>query len=986
MSSNVLYAQMPNCDNYYIMSGNRFYTMNTATNTGTLNSIILPPNSSGLAINDNLNGGTPSPTYYTVRSGIYWYYNGTTWISTGHTSGSSAAVNPGGAGPYIYNLDGANDKLYRYDGTGNSTLFLDLGNYNGPFDVIGDQYGNVYVMHNGSGNQGLVMYSPNGQILCTYTFTGLPSSTTGGGYAIANGKLYTNSGSANYVGTINGNTIDFTTFAFSGSASDFASCPFPVTNVTLTPSSSALDWCANATFTISGTTSVVNPIWSWTGPGIVSGGNTSTITLNQPGVYTVIVTSNGGSCSGSATNQYTVVSNSNPPAVTQPNPMCLNAAPIQLLAVPATGLWSSNCGNCVSASGMFDPAIAGVGSHTLTYSTSGACAGTESIIIVVNDLPTVSAGADQTICEGASASLSASGASTYLWSTGVSTANTSVSPASTTSYTVTGTNTNGCANTDDVLVTIRPIPFPLITGNLEYCAGSNATLMVSSGFTNYSWSSGSTSATSPATIANNPITVTVTDAIGCSGTSDPITVTEINNVVFNAAIQICQGNSVIIHGVTRTTSGVYSSSFTAANGCDSTANVTLSVNPLPVINAGPDQVICIGESATLLATGGISYMWNNGLGAGSSHSITPLVTGEITYTVTGADANGCQSTDNLILRIDALPIVNAGSNIEICSGEKVTLLATGAATYVWDNGIVNGVSFEPTTTQTYTVIGTTVFGCVNQDEVEIVVNPSPSVSFTGTNLTGCAPMTPSFQATVTGTINTYLWEFGDGHTSSDILQTTHTYINHACYDVKLTVTSDKGCSNFAELSNFVCTYENPTANFTFTNNDLMSESTMTGFINNSLNGATYLWSFGDNSPQSNLFAPTHTFPGPDGGYYEVKLLVISPDGCLDSVINTIEVIEDIIFYVPNAFTPDGDAFNNTFKPVFTFGIDPNSYTMYIYNRWGEIIFETNDVSVGWDGTYNGEIVQDGTYSYTIKFKVKGKDDYKKHQGHLTKLR
>ena len=992
ISSNVLFAQMPNCNNYYIMDGNRFYTMNTATNTGTMNNIVMPAGSSGLAINNNLNGGTPSPTYYTVINGIYWYYNGTTWVSTGHSSGSTAAVNPGGAGPYIYNLDGLNGRLYRYDGTGNSTLFLNLGAFNGPYDVIGDEYGNVYVMYNGNGNQKLVMYGPGGQILCTYTYTGLPASSAGGGYAIVNGKLYTNTGTGNYVGTINGTVITFTAANFGVSASDFANCPFPPTNITLSPSASnsgpTLNVCGGGTFSVSGTTSVTNPVWTWTGPGIVSGGNTSTVTVNQPGVYTATVVSAGGTCSGTATSQFTVVAGGNaPPVVTQPTPICVSAAPKQIVVSATGGNWTSNCGTCLSSTGMFDPAVAGVGSHTVTYTTTGSCSGTDTKTIVVNGLPNVSAGADKSICSGTSTSLVATGASTYTWSSGGTTATTSVSPTATTTYTVTGTDANGCVKTDDVIVTTTPNPVPTITGTPGYCAGGNATLTASAGFATYNWSSGSTTATSNVTVANNPITVTVTDALGCSGTSAATNVTVTPNITTNNTIQICQGNSVLIHGISRTTSGLYSSSFTAANGCDSTSNVTLTVNALPIINAGIDQLICLGGSATITATGGTTYTWNNGLGAGASHTITSTTPGAVTYSVIGEDANGCQNTDEMVLTMDNLPTVNAGLDLEVCSGETVTLTATGtAATYTWDNGVVNGVSFIPTTTQTYTVVGTSAFGCVNQDVVEVIVNPIPVITMSGTNLIGCAPITPNFTSTTTGVNSTYLWEFGDGQTSTDIGNTTHTYTSPGCYDVKLTITSDKGCAEIIAMPSFVCMYENPIADFSFTNMDLNSYTTTTGTTNNSVNGSTYEWTFGDGSPKSNLFNPTHTFPSPQPGSYEVMLLAISPDGCRDSTINIIEVQEEIIFYVPNAFTPDGDSFNETFKPVFTSGYDPMAYSMFIYNRWGEVIFETHDVKYGWDGTYYGEIIPDGTYSYTIKFKVAGKDNYKTYRGHLSKIR
>src|SRR5690554_4458899 len=143
-------AQLPECDKYYRMFSNgSFETVDPATNTVTMNSISTPSGSSGLAVAENFFSATPSPTFYTLKNSRYYYYDGNNWVDTGHSAGHSSAVNPGGAGAYIYNLDGLNARLYRYDGTGPSTLFLNLGSFSGPFDVMGDSEGNVYVLYTG---------------------------------------------------------------------------------------------------------------------------------------------------------------------------------------------------------------------------------------------------------------------------------------------------------------------------------------------------------------------------------------------------------------------------------------------------------------------------------------------------------------------------------------------------------------------------------------------------------------------------------------------------------------------------------------------------------------------------------------------------------------------------------------------------------------------------------------------------------------------
>ena len=162
---------------------------------------------------------------------------------------------------------------------------------------------------------------------------------------------------------------------------------------------------------------------------------------------------------------------------------------------------------------------------------------------------------------------------------------------------------------------------------------------------------------------------------------------------------------------------------------------------------------------------------------------------------------------------------------------------------------------------------------------------------------------------------------------------------------------------------------------------------MADILNTSQDAVAYSWDFGDGT-MSTVFMPEHTFPGSDITTYTVELVAYSLTGCTDTARVNIQVYEDIVYFVPNTFTPDGDNFNQTFKPVFTSGYDPYDYALFIYNRWGQVIFESHDASVGWDGTYGdaGGIVMDGTYVWTIEFKVTQTGERKKIEGHVNVLR
>lgn len=164
------------------------------------------------------------------------------------------------------------------------------------------------------------------------------------------------------------------------------------------------------------------------------------------------------------------------------------------------------------------------------------------------------------------------------------------------------------------------------------------------------------------------------------------------------------------------------------------------------------------------------------------------------------------------------------------------------------------------------------------------------------------------------------------------------------------------------------------------------ESGVVEFTNTTSDAVSYIWDFGDNSPNSNEINPTHEFDNSESAGYYVTLWGISEYGCVDSFSVVINVQEVLLYYVPNAFTPDGDEYNQTFAPVFESGFDVHDYHFTIFNRWGEVIFESFDHTVGWDGTYGGEIVQQGTYTYKIEFGLEYTDARKIVTGHFSLIK
>ena len=411
-------------------------------------------------------------------------------------------------------------------------------------------------------------------------------------------------------------------------------------------------------------------------------------------------------------------------------------------------------------------------------------------------------------------------------------------------------------------------------------------------------------------------------------------------------------------------SGVYVLTNVSDSGCVNTAigndSIIINDNPTVVSMTGGNSY-CGGvpiDDIMIETTG--TGPWTidftvDGTPQSVTSAISPFSIGNtegVYVLVNIADANcndAAVGTQSII--ITTAPNVYAGADFINCENDAVTLSATGALTYVWDNGITDNVSFIPTSTLTYTVIGTDVNGCSNTDDITVTYEALPIVSFVADSMSGCEPMFVNFTNTTPGNMAICEWEFGDGNTFNGCADAQNMYENGGNYTVTLTTTSVNGCVNSAVYNDYIYVENIPVASYVPSLYSLISLNTLVDFTNMSSGGAvTYIWDFDDGSDFSTVMNPSHVFPEESAGY-EVMLYAISPIGCVDSVTHVITVTEEIIYYVPNTFTPDGDEFNNTFQPIFTAGYDPYNFHMTIFNRWGQAVFETFDDKQGWDGTF-----------------------------------
>ena len=210
----------------------------------------------------------------------------------------------------------------------------------------------------------------------------------------------------------------------------------------------------------------------------------------------------------------------------------------------------------------------------------------------------------------------------------------------------------------------------------------------------------------------------------------------------------------------------YTLTATDANNCSATDDVVITVNS-PTVSAGADQSVCPGTSVTLSGSGASTYAWDNGVTDGSAFAANTTTT----YTVTGTDASGCTATDQVVITVNALPTVSAGTDQTVCAGGQVTLSGSGASTYSWDNGITDGTAFTPTATATYTVTGTDANGCTATDNLTVTVIPLPTVDL-GSDVSICPGSTQTLDAG-SGPTN-YLWSTGETTQTIDV-STSGTY-------------------------------------------------------------------------------------------------------------------------------------------------------------------------------------------------------------------
>ncbi|MCC6385489.1 MAG: PKD domain-containing protein [Bacteroidia bacterium] len=496
---------------------------------------------------------------------------------------------------------------------------------------------------------------------------------------------------------------------------------------------------------------------------------------------------------------------------------------------PAGSSFNWNFGNGQSSNNP-NPSVtygsSGTYTITLTATTQEGCVDSLSAVVTVFEKPDAGfAFSPSGTCQGGVVSFTntSTGDSTYTWNFGNGQTSTSPNPIVTYnspgSYdvTLTVTSANGC--TDSITHTVIVNPLPLASAGLSQtiCIGDAATLIASGGIS-YQWSTGdSTDIISVSPSSNTTYTVTVTDA----------------------------------------------------NGCTATAQVNVTINPLPVPVVSPDQSVCIGQSVTLNASGGVSYYWNPSGNTSGSITVTPSVS--TTYAVNVTDSNGCIGTGFINVTVNALPVVNL-QNAFVCSGNSVNLDAGSSGTYFsWSTGDTTQV-ISVSSAGTYTVTVTSAAGCTASSSALISVGGSVINNLA--NSAFCQGDSAVLNAGNPG--STYNWSTG-ATSQSIVVYTSGTY--------SVTITDGSGCSG--TVSTTVNVYPLPQAQFI--PNDVCIGDSMFFMDVSTINSGTvtgWQWDFGDGniSQQQN---PIHIYATP--GTYAVTFTVTSDQGCVSNIVKSFNV-------------------------------------------------------------------------------------------------
>lgn len=613
-------------------------------------------------------------------------------------------------------------------------------------------------------------------------------------------------------------------------------------------------------------------------------------------------------------------------------------------------------------------------------------------------------------CDGYAVVIAGGGVApyTYSWSNGGS--GPAINNVCEGYYTIYVYDNKGCY-ADTVLHVTSPPPITLqstVTPANCYQNNGSASVTPAGGMAAYSYSWSTTPPSFGSTlngVVPGDYEVLVTDARGCTS-SLVVEVPNLPGVKFSGTVtksalckDSCDGTATVtsIGGSAPYTyfwntlppqfqatanglcAGTYKATVRDGDGCWDTVSVKVT-EPDPVIAASTDApVICIGESATLTASaeggnGAYTYNWNYGSHYGQEYQVSPVSSNS--YTVLVTDSNGCRSNILTIPVTVRDPLsVSLLRGDSICPGEVATVSAVinggdGNYQYLWMPGNHTTPQFQASPGETMSYTLTVKDGCSTPqlvDSTAIVLLAVPEISFTADMRSGCKPLCVQFTNNSTvgsGNITSWNWSFTNG-SQSDATNPVMCFNEDGSCGVRVEAISNHGCKSAVVLDNYIEVHPDPVADFVLGPQPADILNPLIQFTDKSSGAVSWNWTFNDAGVDSYSTDRDPAYAYSDTGNFCPVLKVTNEFGCISEKEDCLYINPEFAFYVPNAFSPNGDGYNETFTGKGTL---VSQFEMLIFDRWGNLIFQTDNLDKPWDGSANSgsQPAQEDVYIYKMK--------------------
>ncbi|MCR6641271.1 MAG: gliding motility-associated C-terminal domain-containing protein, partial [Sporocytophaga sp.] len=705
--------------------------------------------------------------------------------------------------------------------------------------------------------------------------------------------------------------------------------------------------------------------------------------VSASGTY-YIVGSNGVGCTDTAS--VAVVINGQPTvSVTTPAPVCAPATINlgSLVSGAASYSYFSNSGATVASSQV----VSASGTYYIVGTNGAGCTDTASVSVVINTQPTVAVSVPAAVCAPATIDLGTlvSGAASYSYFSDASATTASPQVVSTSgTYYIVGSNGAGCTDTASVVININGQPTVSVTTPAAVCAPATIDLgTLVSGAASYSYFSDASATTASPQVVSASGTYYIVGSNGAGCTDTVSVVININGqptVSVTTPAAVCAPATIdlgtLVSGAASysyfsdasattaspqvvSASGTYYIVGSNGVGCTDTASVAVVINGQPTVSVTTPAAVCAPATIDLgtLVSGAASYSYFSD--ASATTASPQVVSTSGTYYIVGSNGAGCTDTASVVININGQPTVSVTTPAAVCAPATIDLgtLVSGAASYSYfsNSGATVASSQVVSTSGTYYIVGTNIAGCADTVSVNVEINPLPVVVGNNQNVCGSGPIDLTDPKVTIGSSTGLIYSYWT-NAAATIPVGDPKAVSTGTYYIE--GTSQEGCKAIQQVTVTVSPLPviNMPSEFTFcplTDPVFEIEAKGTG-------GDTYLWTPGN--------VASKILPVTEPGVYQLTLINSLTTCSVQKEVKVIEECAPEVFF-PNVFTPNGDGKDDVYQ---IFGHHVENFNITIFNRWGEIIFQSNDLEKSWDGYYLDKIMEQGVYPWTVTYEGSGK--------------